>query len=91
MPTCLLKRLDFQHGCFIHLHGRQDEHVPVSQARRIHAALKAGNARTELVELEGDHFINETHQDEVERRLLAFFGRELAHAPSVSAGWSSGR
>ncbi|GBF05181.1 lipase/esterase [Deinococcus aerius] len=75
---------------FIHLHGRNDEHVPVSQARRMHAALKAGNACTELVELEGDHFINETHQDEVERRLLAFFRRELAYAPGVPAGWSSG-
>lgn len=64
---------------FLHLHGRQDGEVPVSQVRRMHAALSAAGARSELVELDGDHYINESHQEEVERRLLAFFRRELAH------------
>jgi len=62
---------------FLHLHGRHDREVPVSQARRMHAALRAAGARSELVELDGDHFINETHPTEVERRLLAFFRQEL--------------
>lgn len=64
---------------FLHLHGRHDREVPISQARRMHAALEAAGARSELVELDGDHYINETHQAEVEGKLLAFFRRELAH------------
>lgn len=64
---------------FLHLHGRHDREVPVSQARRMHAALSTAGARSELVELEGEHLIHETHVGEVERRLLAFFRQELAH------------
>lgn len=63
---------------FLHLHGRQDGEVPVSQARRMHAALSAAGGRSELMELDGDHYINETHRNEVEQQLLAFFQRELA-------------
>lgn len=70
---------------FIHLHGRRDEHVPASQSRRMHAALRAVGVRSELVELNGDHFINETHRHEVERRLLVFFRHELAHPPGAHA------
>lgn len=65
---------------FLHLHGRRDVHVPISQARRMHAALTDGGAQSELVELDGDHFINETHVAEVEARLLDFFRRTLSPA-----------
>lgn len=66
---------------FLHLHGTHDDEVPVSQARRMHAALVNTGARSELIELDGDHYINDTHQGEVEARLLAFFCRELKHTP----------
>lgn len=67
---------------FLHLHGRHDREVMVSQARRMHATLRASGTESELVELDGDHFINETHQAEVEHRLLAFFRRNLAWPPA---------
>ena len=63
---------------FLHLHGTHDAQVPVSQARRMHAALEGVGVQSELALLEGGHFINDTHQAEVERRLLAFFRRTLA-------------
>lgn len=66
---------------FLQLHGSHDADVPVSQARRLHAALLAAGGRSELHELDGDHFINDTHRTEVESRLLAFFRREL-HFPA---------
>lgn len=47
----------------------------------MHAALVNTGARSELIELDGDHYINDTHQGEVEARLLAFFCRELKHTP----------
>ena len=67
-----------QSAPFLHLHGAQDREVPVSQARRMHAALGRAGVPSELVVLSGGHFINETHQAEVERRLLAFFRQTLA-------------
>lgn len=67
---------------FLHLHGTHDDEVPVSQARRMHAALQKAGAKSELVELDGDHYINDTHQVGVEARLLAFFYRELGHTPT---------
>ncbi|MFK7602253.1 alpha/beta hydrolase fold domain-containing protein [Deinococcus sp. SM5_A1] len=66
---------------FLHLHGTHDDEVPVSQARRIHTALQSAGAKSELVELDGDHYINDTHRAEVEARLLAFFCRTLKHTP----------
>jgi acetyl esterase/lipase len=69
---------------FLHLHGQHDADVPVSQARRLHAALRAAGARSELCELDGDHDINDTHRAEVDARLLAFFRRELRF-PAVQA------
>ena len=62
---------------FFHLHGTRDVHVPISQAHRMHAALTERGGRSELVELDGDHFINETHVAGIEEGLLAFFQREL--------------
>ncbi|CAM3772895.1 alpha/beta hydrolase [Deinococcus frigens] len=66
---------------FLHLHGIHDDEVPVSQARRMHAALQNAGTSSELIELDGDHYINDTCQDEVEARLLTFFCRELDHPP----------
>ena len=62
---------------FLHLHGVHDDEVPVSQARRMHAALLGAGARSALWELDGGHDINDTHRAEVEGRLLQFFQREL--------------
>lgn len=81
-PELTLEASPVTHGSersapFLHLHGIRDKHVPISQARRMHAALRSRGGRSELVELDGDHFINETHQAEVERQLLTFFQREL--------------
>ena len=67
---------------FLHLHGTHDDEVPVSQARRMHSALQGVGASSELVELDGDHYVNDTHQAEVEARLLAFFCRTLKHTPA---------
>lgn len=67
---------------FLHLHGVLDDEVSVSQARRMHAALQQAGASSELVELNDDHSINDTHRDEVEAQLLAFFCRELGHTPA---------
>ena len=64
---------------FLHLHGCHDQEVPVTQARRMHAALRQVGAESELVELNGDHYINDTHQAEIEERLMAFFRHTLAH------------
>lgn len=64
---------------FLHVHGRGDLDVPVSQARRMHAALQRVGAESELVELNGDHYINDTHQGEMEQYLLTFFRRTLTH------------
>ncbi|CAM3608045.1 Lipase/esterase, putative [Deinococcus saxicola] len=66
---------------FLHLHGTADDEVPVSQARRMHAALLQAGTSSELIELDGDHYINDTHQREVEAHLLAFFCRTLKHTP----------
>lgn len=62
---------------FLHVHGVQDDEVPVSQARRMHAALTRVGAPSELVELDGGHYINDTHQSEVEGLLQRFFERQL--------------
>ena len=62
---------------FLHLHGVHDDEVPVSQTRRMHAALLGAGARSERYELDGGHYINDTHRAEVEGRLLQFFQREL--------------
>lgn len=67
-----------QHAApFLHIHGVQDEEVPVSQARRMHEALLGAGARSELRELPGGHYINDTHQAQVEKLLLHFFQQEL--------------
>lgn len=62
---------------FLHLHGTHDQDVPVSQARRLHAALSRAGVPSTLTELDGDHFINDTHQAEVDARLIAFFRETL--------------
>lgn len=62
---------------FLFVHGTEDEEVPVSQSRRMHAALHRVGASSELAELAGDHYINDSRQAEVEGRLLAFFRRTL--------------
>ena len=62
---------------FLHVHGRHDTEVPISQSRRMHRALQANGAESRLVELDGDHYINDTHRSEVESHLLEFFRREL--------------
>ena len=64
---------------FLHLHGLHDEEVPVSQARRMHAALRAAGVPSELALLDGGHYVNDTHRAEVEAQLLAFFRRVLDH------------
>lgn len=66
---------------FLHLHGTHDTEVPVSQARRMHAALQAAGGRSELHELDGGHYINDTHQEQMEALLLGFFRRELKFGP----------
>lgn len=63
---------------FLHLHGVHDQHVSPTQARRMHTALRCAGAESEFVELGGDHFINDSHQGDVEQRLLTFFQRTLA-------------
>lgn len=45
----------------------------------MHAALQRVGAESELVELNGDHYINDTHQGEMEQYLLTFFRRTLTH------------
>lgn len=64
---------------FLHLHGLHDDEVPVSQARRMHAALRAAGVPSELALLDGGHYVNDTHRAEIEARLLDFFRRELGH------------
>ena len=71
---------------FCLLHGIADDEVPVSQSRRMHSVLqlmegRAAGVPSELTELDGDHYINDTHQAEVEARLLAFFQRTLSFFP----------
>ncbi|MHA0035535.1 alpha/beta hydrolase fold domain-containing protein [Deinococcus sp. PESE-13] len=71
---------------FCLLHGIADDEVPVSQSRRMHAVLqlmegRAAGVLSELTELDGGHYINDTHQAEVEARLLAFFQRTLSFSP----------
>ncbi len=63
---------------FCLIHGAQDDVVPVSQAREMHGALSAAGVSSELTELSGDHYINETHRADVEERLPAFFRAQLA-------------
>ena len=52
-------------------------HLLEHQGRRMHAALRTVGASSELAELAGDHYINDSQQAEVEARLLAFFRRKL--------------
>jgi acetyl esterase/lipase len=59
---------------FLIVHGTRDDTVPVSQATRLHAALEAAGVPSTLRLLEGgNHFINETHRDTMQRALLEFF------------------
>jgi dipeptidyl aminopeptidase/acylaminoacyl peptidase len=73
-----LTHITAQSPPFLHLHGQNDQEVPVSQARRMHAALRSAGVPSELLELDGGHYINSTHQAEVERRLVDFFRQTLS-------------
>ena len=59
---------------FLILHGALDTTVPFSQATGLHSALKKANVSSELTIIEdGDHFINQTHRDFMQQRILEFF------------------
>jgi acetyl esterase/lipase len=61
---------------FLIVHGTADDLVPVSQAHKLHSRLEAAGMPSTLRLLEGgDHFINETHRDAMQRALLEFFTR----------------
>jgi len=50
----------------------------------MHRALRSAGVKSELVEVDGGHLINDTHREEVEQQLLAFFRTALAYPEEES-------
>ncbi|MFC3860158.1 alpha/beta hydrolase fold domain-containing protein [Deinococcus antarcticus] len=68
---------------FFLLHGKQDREVPIAQSREMLAALRDAGVPATLLELEGDHYINDTHRTQMNDALTDFFGRTLNFSPNV--------
>ena len=65
----------------LHVHGRHDAHVPLTQAERLHQALLEHGVQSRLEVIEnGDHFVNQTHMHVIEPLVLEFF-REVLGTP----------
>jgi acetyl esterase/lipase len=60
------------------VHGAKDAHVPLSQAQQLCDAFQRAGVenRFELI-AQGDHFINVTHMQLLQRSMLKFFKRVL--------------
>jgi acetyl esterase/lipase len=63
---------------FLILHGERDDVVPIAQARALHQSLQraGGSSHLEIFE-DGDHYINETHRQQMQTALLEFFQNHL--------------
>jgi acetyl esterase/lipase len=68
---------------FLIVHGCNDQEVPVDHAQLLHQNLIAANVSSRLEVIEnGDHYINETHRQQLQRLMLGFFRQELNHLES---------
>lgn len=63
---------------FLLLHGDADPVVPISQSRRMHAALKQAGASSTLVEITGAEHEGTFWSDEVHSLILGFLKKHLA-------------
>jgi acetyl esterase/lipase len=69
---------------FLHMHGDQDNLVPVGQSKLLHETLKQAGVQSELVILAGaGHGGPEFEKPEVQAAVLGFFDRHLKPDASV--------